>query len=138
MTDKTFVDTNILIYAHDVDQKSKHPVARRILTELLRERSLIVSPQVLQEFYVNVTRKIGRPLTKTAAREIVSDFSVWCVDTTPVDIAAAFRIEDASRISFWDALICAVAQNSGAKVILSEDMSSGQKIAGMQIKNPFA
>jgi predicted nucleic acid-binding protein len=138
MSGNTFVDTNILIYAHDVDQKSKHPVARRILTELLRERSLIVSPQVLQEFYVNVTRKIGRPLTKAAAREIVSDFSVWCVDTTPADIAAAFRIEDASRISFWDALICAVAQKSGAKVILSEEMSSGQKIAGMQIKNPFA
>lgn len=138
MNDRTFVDTNLLIYAHDVEQKSKHLVAREILTELLRERTLVLSPQVLQEFYVNVTQKVRKPLSKPAAREIVSDFSVWCVDTSPADIAAAFRIEDSARISFWDALICASAQKAGAKVLLSEDMNSGQTIAGVRILNPFA
>jgi predicted nucleic acid-binding protein len=98
---------------------------------------VVVSPQVLQEFYVNVTRKIARPLAKRAARGIVEDFSVWCIDTTAAEIATAFRIEDETRISFWDALICASALKSGAKMILSEDMNAGQKIAGMQIENSF-
>ena len=137
MNAKTFVDTNVLIYAHDSDQKKKHPIARKLLAELLTTRSLVVSPQVLQEFYVNVTRKIAKPLTKRAAREIVEDFSVWCTDTGAGDIATAFRIEDQSRISFWDALICASALKYGAKVILTEDMNAGQKIAGIEIKNPF-
>jgi predicted nucleic acid-binding protein len=137
MSAKTFVDTNVLIYAHDVDQKQKHPVARRLLIDLLRTRTLVLSAQVLQEFYVNVTRKIPKPLTKRAAREIVDDFSVWSIDTTASEIATAFRIEDESRIGFWDALICASALKSGAKVILSEDMSHGQTIAGIRIQNPF-
>lgn len=137
MSAKTFVDTNVLIYAHDVDQKQKHPVARRLLIDLLRTRTLVLSPQVLQEFYVNVTRKIAKPLTKRAAREIVDDFSVWSIDTTASEIATAFRIEYESRIGFWDALICASALKSGAKVILSEDMSHGQTIAGIRIQNPF-
>lgn len=138
MSVRSFVDTNILIYAHDVDQKVKHVAARNLLTGLLKDRSLVVSPQVLQEFYVNVTRKIAKPLSKKTAREIIEDFSVWSVDATAADIAVAFRIEDDSKISFWDALICASALKAGAEVILSEDMSAGQKIAGIPIRNPFA
>jgi predicted nucleic acid-binding protein len=134
---RTFVDTNILIYAHDTDHKKKHPIARKLLVDLLTTRSLVVSPQVLQEFYVNVTRKIATPLTKRAAREIVDDFSVWCTETSAADVATAFRIEDEAKISFWDALICASALKSGATVLLSEDMNAGQKIAGIQIQNPF-
>ena len=133
----TFVDTNILIYAHDVDQKEKHPIARMLVTELLKTRRGVLSPQVLQEFYVNVTRKIAKPLSKRAAREIVEDFRVWCIDTTAAEVATAFRIEDEARISFWDALICASALKAGAEVILSEDMNAGQKVAGIRIENPF-
>jgi len=133
----TFVDTNVLIYAHDVDQKEKHAVARALVTELFKTRRGVLSPQVLQEFYVNVTRKIAKPLTKRAAREIVEDFRVWCIDTTAAEIATAFRIEDEARISFWDALICASALKAGAEVILSEDMNAGQKVAGIRIENPF-
>lgn len=134
---KTFIDTNILIYAHDVDQKDKHAIARRIIVELMTERKGVLSPQVLQEFYVNVTRKIAKPLTKRVARAIVSDFTVWCVDTTAADIATAFRIEEEARISFWDSLICASALKAGADRILSEDLNSGQSIAGVRIENPF-
>jgi predicted nucleic acid-binding protein len=133
----TFVDTNVLIYAHDVDQTEKHSIARRLVTELLRTRTGVLSPQVLQEFYVNVTRKIAKPLTKRAAREIVEDFRVWCIDTTAAEVATAFRIEDEARISFWDALICASALKAGAEVILSEDRNAGQKVAGIRIENPF-
>jgi len=96
-----------------------------------------LSPQVLQEFYVTVTRKIPKPLSKREARAIVEDYSVWCVDTTAAEIAAAFRIEDRARISFWDALILASAVKAGAELLLSEDLSSGQKVAGIRVQNPF-
>jgi predicted nucleic acid-binding protein len=134
---KTFVDTNILVYAHDVDQNQRHQTAREILIELMSNRNGALSPQVLQEFYVTVTRKIAKPLSKRAAREIVEDYSVWCIDTTAAEVATAFRIEDEAKISFWDALICAAALKSGASILLSEDLNSGQQIAGLRIHNPF-
>jgi predicted nucleic acid-binding protein len=137
MSVRTFVDTNILIYAHDVDQGEKHRTARSILIELMLDRSGVLSPQVLQEFYVNVTRKIAKPLTKREAREVVEDYSVWCIDTTAAEVAAAFRIEDQAKISFWDALILASAVKAGAEVLLSEDLSSGRTVAGIRILNPF-
>jgi predicted nucleic acid-binding protein len=138
MSDKTFVDTNVLIYAHDVDAKGKHEVAQRILRELWSERSGALSMQVLQEFYVNVTRKIAKPLRKDAARLVVNSYSIWCIETTPAEIASAFRIEDESRIGFWDALIVASAAKSRAARILSEDLNAQQMIGGIRVENPFA
>jgi predicted nucleic acid-binding protein len=138
MSAKTFVDTNVLIYAHDVDAKAKHEVAKDVLRELWSERSGVLSMQVLQEFYVNVTRKIAKPLAKAEARLVVNSYSIWCMETTPAEIAAAFRIEDESRISFWDALIVASAAKSGTARILSEDLNAQQTIAGIRIGNPFA
>src|ERR1019366_9311153 len=105
MSDRTFVDTNILIYAHDADAKSKHEVAKSVLGELWSQRTGVLSMQVLQEFYVNVTRKIATPLPKDLARGVVNSYTIWCMETTPAEISAAFQIEDESRISFWDALI---------------------------------
>ena len=104
MSAKTFVDTNVLIYAHDADARRKHEIARGILQELWSQRTGALSPQVLQEFYVNVTRKITSPLSKPSARAVVESYVVWSVDTTPAEIAAAFRIEDEAGIGFWDAL----------------------------------
>ena len=137
MSDRTFVDTNVLIYAHDVDAKSKHEVAKRVLHELWGERNGVLSMQVLQEFYVNVTRKIPHPLSKQSARLVVSTYVIWCVETTHAEISTAFRIEDEYRIGFWDALIVASALKSGANRILSEDLNAGQTIAGIRIENPF-
>lgn len=94
--------------------------------------------QVLQEFYVNVTRKIPSPLSKEAARLVVSSYSIWCAETTHAEISAAFRIEDESRIGFWDALIVASAAKAGTVRILSEDLNAQQMIAGIRIENPFA
>jgi predicted nucleic acid-binding protein len=137
-TDKTFVDTNILIYAHDVDAGQKHEIAKAVVRELWAERAGLLSTQVLQEFYVNATRKIKTPLAKPEARSIVETYAAWCVDgITPTDVAAAFQIEDRARIGFWDALILAVAVRSGARRVLSEDLNSGQAIAGLTIHNPF-
>jgi predicted nucleic acid-binding protein len=137
MKDKTFIDSNILIYAHDVDAKAKRTIASQILRELWEEESGVVSVQVLQEFYVNVTRKIPSPLPKSAARTVVNTYAIWCVTTTSADITEAFRIEDEARIGFWDALIVSSAAKSGAVRILSEDLNSGQRIAGIRIENPF-
>jgi predicted nucleic acid-binding protein len=138
MSAKTFVDTNILVYAHDVDDRSKHEFARAALRELWNDGSGILSPQVLQEFYVNVTRKIATPLAKDAARLVVSAYAIWCVDVTSADVAAAFRIEDEAKIGFWDALIIASASKAGAARLLSEDLNAGQTIAGVLIENPFS
>jgi predicted nucleic acid-binding protein len=137
MSAKTFVDTNVLIYAYDVDAEKKHLVAKEVLHELWMDRTGVLSTQVLQEFYVNVTRKISKPITKKSARAIVDSYAIWCIDTTPAEIATAFRIEDDARIGFWDALICATALKAGASRILSEDLNAGQKIAQVLIENPF-
>lgn len=138
MSDRTFVDTNVLIYAHDLDAGTKHQVALALLRTLWEERTGVLSPQVLQEFYVNVTRKIRKPLTRVDARSVVDTYAPWCVEGSSTgDIAAAFRIEDQARIGFWDALIVAVAVRSGATRIVSEDLNAGQAIAGIRIHNPF-
>jgi predicted nucleic acid-binding protein len=138
MSDRTFIDTNVLIYAHDVDADTKHETANRILRELWAERTGVLSMQVLQEFYVNVTRKIAHPISKESARLVVSSYTIWCIDTSPAEISTAFRIEDESRVGFWDALIVASALKRGANRILSEDLNAGQRIAGIRIENPFA
>jgi predicted nucleic acid-binding protein len=137
MNGKTFVDTNVLIYAHDLDARAKHKIANAVLRELWGERTGVLSMQVLQEFYVNVTRKIATPLPKDLARRVVESYSLWCIETTPTEISAAFRIEDESQIGFWDALIVSSAVKSGATRILSEDLSAGQRIAGVMVENPF-
>ncbi len=138
MSGKTFVDTNVLIYAHDVDAGKKHEIAQALLRDLWGERTGALSVQVLQEFYVNVTRKIVRPLKKDMARLVVNNYAIWSAETTPAEIAMAFRIEDESRIGFWDALIVSCASKIGASRILSEDLNPRQRIAGILIENPFA
>jgi predicted nucleic acid-binding protein len=138
MSGKTFIDTNILIYAHDIDAKKKNDIAKAVLRELWAERMGVLSMQVLQEFYFNVTRKIVSPLSRELARSVVTSYVPWCMETTPNEISSAFRIEDESLIGFWDALIVSSAVKSGAMRILSEDLNAGQRIAGVLIENPFA
>jgi predicted nucleic acid-binding protein len=94
---------------------------------------------VLQEFYVNATRKIRHPLSKPVARDVVNTYSAWCADgITPADVASAFQIEDTAAIGFWDALVVAVAARCGARRLVSEDFNAGQVIAGVTVHNPFA
>ena len=138
MSAKVFIDTNVLVYAHDIDAGRKQRTAENILLSIRQDRSGAVSMQVLQEFYTTVTRKLASPLPKEEARAIIDDFAYWCVETTPEEIKWAFRIEDEARIGFWDALIVAAAIKAGATRILSEDLNPGQTIAGIQIENPFA
>ncbi len=138
MSDKTFVDTNILTYAHDVDAGPKQQIAELVLRELWNEETGVLSPQVLHEFYVNSTRKGVRPLLRDEARAVVATYSAWCISITQAEVFTAFQIEDIVKISFWNALIISAALKAGATTVLSEDMNAGQNIAGVRIVNPFA
>ena len=134
---KAFVDSNILIYAHDIDAGRKHEIARGLLRDLWEERGGALSAQVLHEFYVNATRKIRTPLPRPAARSVVGTYAPWCIDPATADVNAAFQLEDEANIGFWDALIVAAAVRSGAQRLLSEDLNDGQVIAGVTVVNPF-
>jgi predicted nucleic acid-binding protein len=137
-TETTFIDTNLLLYAHDATEAAKQPVARAALEELWRDRSGALSTQILQEFYVVATRKLSKPLTRDEAREVVESYSTWpVVVIDPTLILAATRIEEDHQLSFWDALVIEAARISGAERLLTEDLQDGRVIEGIRIENPF-
>jgi predicted nucleic acid-binding protein len=138
MSDKSFVDTNVLIHAHGIDAKAKHDIAKTGLRQLWNRRTGVPSMQVLQEFYVNVTPKIASPLSRETARLVVNSYAIRCMETAASEIAAAFRIEEESGIGFWDAPTVAAAAKSGAVPIISEDLKAKQMTAGISLENPFA
>jgi predicted nucleic acid-binding protein len=134
----TFVDTNILVYAHDRSEKAKQPVAEALLEALWEARSGALSTQVLQEFYVVATRKFDPPMSRRMARGIIAAYGEW--RTIQVDVSmivAASQLEERNRLSFWDALIVEAARRAGAGHLLSEDFQSGRRIASVRIENPF-
>lgn len=136
--DKTFVDTNIIIYAYDVTAGVKHQTARRILKELWESGLGVLSTQILQEFFVNVVQKIPKPIDVDRAEYIVKDFLAWeiVVNDGPA-VLEAITICKKYKYSFWDSLVINAAVKGGAKIILTEDLSEGQVIEGIRIQNPF-
>jgi len=137
--EKIFIDTNILIYAYDRTAGKKHVIARDILLGLWDSGLGVVSTQVLQEFFVIVTRKIPNPLTVRKAKEIVADFLKWQVVINDGEsILTAIELVEKHHFSFWDSLIIDAALKSDATVLLSEDLSHGRTVNGLRIKNPFA
>ena len=138
MTGRTFVDTNVLIYAHDVDAGAKRQTAQAILRELWSERTGTLSIQVLQEFYVTVTQKLVKPLPRSEARQIVRDYAEWVASpTTAQTVIRASEIAEVWKLSFWDSLILAAAEEQDCSTVLTEDLNPGQTVAGIQIVNPF-
>ena len=138
MKDNVFLDTNILIYAHDMDAGSKHDTAVSIIENMWEEETGVISTQVIQEFYVNVTRKIPNPLTHARARGIIVNYFSWHVEPVEPDtILSASEIEERHLLSFWDSLIIATACQAKAKKLLTEDLNPGQFIEGILIENPF-
>lgn len=136
--DATFVDTNVLVYAYDADAGEKHGVAKARLTDLWDSESGVVSSQVLQEFYLTVTRKLPTPLPREAAREVVASYGAWLVHRPDVDdIAAASRLEERHQLSFWDALIVTSALRAGARELLTEDLHDGQRFDDLLVVSPF-
>ena len=138
MSDVVFVDTNILVYAHDRDAGSKREKAAQALDRLWDERAGRLSAQVLQEFYVTVTKKVSTSITRASAREVLSMYAPWVQHpTTPETILRATELAELAQVSFWDALIIASAEQAGAAQLYSEDLNSGQTIAGVKIVNPL-
>jgi predicted nucleic acid-binding protein len=134
-----FVDTNVLVYAHDASETVRQPTAQSVLAELWSSRSGAVSTQVLQEFYVVVTRKFDPPLPGREARDLVDAYGQWHVVQVDLPlILAASQLEERHTLLFWDALIVEAARRSGAQRLLSEDLQTGRRLAGVILDNPFA
>ncbi len=135
---KIFTDTNVIIYAYDISAGQKHEIAKGIIMDLWNSGLGVLSTQVLQEFFVTVTRKIKKPLDIQAAKRIVHDLTKW--DLVVVDgetILGAIDVHHEYRYSFWDSMVIQAAMTAGATLLLSEDLSDGQTIAGVKIHNPF-
>jgi len=133
---RTFLDSNILFYSDD----SRFPAKRKKALALIRShrisRNGVVSLQVLQEYFTNVTRKLC--LDPAIARRKVEIFSHFhLVEPTLNDVLSAIDLHRLNKISYWDALIVRCASGSGCTTVLSEDMQHGQTIAGVKIVNPF-
>lgn len=134
-----FVDSNVLVYAHDVTAGRKWEIAKALVARLWKERRGYLSIQVLQEFAVNVTQKVPEPISNEEARDIVTALCDWTVHSpAPAEVVAALGSKVRHQISFWDAMILESAGRLGCRLVWSEDLSSGQIYDGIEVRNPFA
>ena len=135
---KVFLDSNVLVYAHDVSAGAKNETAREIVGDLWNQRNGALSTQVVQEFFVTVTRKLPQSMDMAVAQRVISDLLKWHVVVNDgQSILDAIELMKRYKFSFRDCLIVQAALHSGAELLLSEDLSSGQKIGSMTIENPF-
>lgn len=138
MSDKCFVDTNILVYAHDLTQGVKHERARALVQKLWESGGGVLSTQVLQELCVSLRRKVVRPLSAEGTRKVIEDYSSWeVVVNTAESVLEALDLEGRYQISFWDALIIQAAESCGAEVLYSEDLADGQSYGAVRVMNPL-
>ncbi len=138
MSGKRFVDTNILVYAHDLTQGAKHERARALVQELWDKGDGVISTQVLQELCVSLRRKAARPLSAEEMRKLIEDYSRWeIVVNTAESVLQALDIEVRHKISFWDALIVQAAESGGAEVLYSEDLADGRSYGAVKVINPL-
>jgi predicted nucleic acid-binding protein len=137
MGDSAFVDTNVVVYAFDDDEPVKQEQAREVLAGS-GDQVLVLSTQVLAEFYVTVTRKLARPLDSATARQAVAHLSDLPVVSTDADLVlAAIEVSRRHQLSLWDGLILQAAATADCNVVLTEDLSHGSVIGGVTVVNPF-
>jgi predicted nucleic acid-binding protein len=133
---RVFLDTNVLAYAFDSRNAPKRDRARALLKHLYEEDEVCVSTQVLQEFYVVATKKLGLdPLVAKEALRSFERFSVVAVD--PRLIAEAIDVSILHKLSFWDSLIVAAAEIMRCDTLYTEDLADGAALRGVAIRNPF-
>lgn len=131
-----FVDTNILIYAHDGGAGAKHHQAVGLLSRLFEDANGALSIQVLSEFYAAATRKLA--MKSEEAEEVIRDLASWTIHRPGhADLLKASRLHRRYKIAWWDALVLNSAMELGCSVLWSEDMSNGQRIGSLVIRNPF-
>lgn len=138
MSGRTFVDTNILVYAHDADAGEKYEIARDRVTQLWQDRSGVISVQILQELYVCLRRKLRAPLGTREAHDLIADYLTWPLIVNDGSLLLrATEIEQRFRLSFWDALVVQAAQDAHATVLWSEDMGHERQYGTVTVVNPF-
>jgi predicted nucleic acid-binding protein len=138
MSDKYFVDTNILVYAHDRTAGVKHSRARALLEHVWGSGEGVISTQVLQELCVNLRRKTANPLPVEEVRRLIQEYSTWeVISNGPESILRALDLEIRYQTSFWDALILQAAEDAGASILYSEDLSTGQNYGSIRVVNPL-
>jgi predicted nucleic acid-binding protein len=132
---RAFVDTNILLYALDRGSPAKNAIARKVLEDV-ENRQVVLSAQVLSEFYFMATRKFR--VQETLARQLVDEYAEYeVVFIDPALIKEAIDCSILEQLSYWDALILAAAARARCEVLLTEDLNHGQVIRGVRIENPF-
>jgi predicted nucleic acid-binding protein len=136
VAERCFFDTNILVYAQAADEAQKRKRARKLLSAHLEDQTAVFSTQVLQEYFVAVTR-LGLP-AEIAQQHVATFAQANVVQVTTELILAAIDLHRLHRLSFWDALIVRSARAAGCGVVYSEDMKHGQNYEGVLIENPFA
>ena len=138
MIDWTFVDTNVLIYAHDRSDPGKQAVAQEALERLWLDGTGTLSTQVLQEAYVVATNINKLAMSHEEARELIEAYSAWpIIVVEPTLILTASRLAEEHRLSFWDALVVEAARVAGAGTLLTEDLQHGRVFDGVRVQDPF-
>jgi predicted nucleic acid-binding protein len=138
MNINVFVDTNIFLYSRDASEPEKQVIASARLDELWEKRTGRISVQVLNEYFVNVTRKLDPGLSPEEAWDDVEALAAW--EPAPLDMAMltrAFAVLRRYGLSWWDSMIVAAAEATDCSVILSEDLSDGANYFGVTVQNPF-
>jgi predicted nucleic acid-binding protein len=136
VAERSFFDTNVLVYAHAADEPQKRKVARKLLSAHLADQTAVFSTQVLQEYFVAAMR-IGLP-AEIAQQHVATYAQANVVQVTTELILAAIDLHRLHKLSFWDALVVRSARAAGCSVLLSEDMKHGQSYDGVLIENPFS
>lgn len=135
---REFVDANILVYAFDSSAGRKQQAAEALLERLWESNTGCLSVQVLQEFFVTVTKKVANPLPTDDATARVREFAAWRVFAPKADdVLNAIGLHTQAKIAFGDAMIVLAAAESGCDILWTEDLSDGQTLRGVRIRNPF-
>jgi predicted nucleic acid-binding protein len=138
MSDRNFLDTNILVYAYDENQPVKQEIAQNLLIDGIEQEHSVLSVQVLGEFFNVVTRHIPQPMTSSEALEIIEMLSILLVQEIDLTVVKrAIATHQKYRISYWDALMVSAAERAGCTRLLSEDLSDGQTYHNIIVHNPF-
>jgi predicted nucleic acid-binding protein len=138
VTEKVFLDADVLVAAHDRDAGEKRAIAEQVLRQLWRDESGVTSVLVLEEFYAALIGAPESPVPRRAARELVDAYTAWpVVPFDAADLLAASELEERYRLPFRDALIVTAARTSRATLLLSERIVPARRITGLEIRNPF-
>jgi predicted nucleic acid-binding protein len=135
---RQFVDTNIFLYAYDISDPAKRKKAADLIKSLWGNKCGCISIQVLQELYVNLTRKIPHPMSSIEAKQIIVDLKSWKHHVPDsISLEKAIDMESKFRLSFWDAMILCSAHQMQCSILWTEDLNAGQNYDGVLVKNPF-